>query len=190
MNKEKYIAIFLLLVAVGTGAYFYMSGGRYPMAIVGGSVITKNEFAKNYNAHYNYYYAAAKTYGGIKEFATEEAVLEIKRATLEQLILNILVRGEVKTRLGNSYDSVLGNKIKIADANPDFQTAAAAIYGISFKEFEENVLIPMAELEILEGQLFAKSQSLDEWLKSAKEGAQVIILDSAFSWSKNGVELK
>lgn len=190
MNKEKYIAVFLLCAALGIAAYFYMSGGSYPMAIVGGNIITKNEFAKNYSAHYNYYYAAAKTYGGIKEFATEEAVLEIKRATLEQLILNILVRGEVKTRLGDSYNSVLGNKIKIADANPDFQAAATAIYGISFNEFEEKILTPMADLEILEGQLFAEGQSLDEWLKIAKENAQVIILDSAFSWSKNGVELR
>lgn len=177
-------------MAVGAAAYFGLQKTKTPIAEVNGNVITREDFNKDYQAVYNYYYAAARTYGDAKQFNAKENANELKKATLGQLIENVLVHDEVGRRFGDATDEMVARKVDAAAKDKDFERAATAIYGLAFSEFRSRFLVPLAESELLDGQLIAEKSSVSEWLTKAKQEAKVTILDSAFTWGENGVELK
>lgn len=187
MKLRKFLFLFCVITGVALVVSYKLYAANLAIAIVNGVKISERDFAIAVTGNLNYYKNAARTYGDDRDFSSPELLLELKRATLEQLIVNALIAREVRTRLGDSYATVIANKIRGAESNQDFKSAATAIYGLSYRELKEQLLVPMAEAELLEGKLFLEKLTLEDWVAGAKENAQVTILDQGFSWSKNGV---
>lgn len=199
MNLSRYFLVLVLLIVLGFAVYFSTHSSESPVAKVNGHVISRSDFNKEYQAMYNYSYAAVRTYGDAKQLAqfnSKENSDALKVGALEQLIDSVLIHDEVAHRLGANVDTIVAGRVDAASTTTDdFKNAAAAIWGISFGEVRSRFLIPMAESEFLREQLgetssTATNDPIDKWLATAKQEANVTILDSGFAWSQNGVGLK
>ena len=182
MTKTHYISIFLFIMTLGLGLYLFVGLGNFPVAIVNSHVITEKSYRKNMTAIDNYYEAAEKTYRNVDLGALVDDRTELGRLSLEQLIENQLVQGELEARLGGDYDQIVSRKMGDIKNQDEFVKAATALYGLSFADLSELFLAPAAEREILDGKLLLEKTTFDEWLVKAKGEASVTILISSFAW--------
>lgn len=161
-----------------------ISAGYYPIAIADGSLITAHRFRINYEAAYNYYQKAAKFYNSTSTFNTAD----FQASIFNQLVDNILIENELKKELGGNFNLVLNNKLKDINENQSLESNVAKIYGVDYSIFKQEVFVPEAEKDILTGRLFLNGQKLDDWLKSARSSARIIVLSPNFYW--DGQEMK
>lgn len=180
-KKKKYL-LFILMVLVVIGWLIF--SGTYPVAFVGFKPIFAEDFNKNYSASMVYYEKALKTYAKNSQMLeADEIKKEIKRAVLDNLIENALIKKELKKEVGqNELNRLIDKKIKEISESQTFQKAAGTLYGFSFEEFKEKVLIPQAKREILESRIFLSGENFKEKLKEIKSKAKVMIFLPEFEW--------
>ncbi len=187
--KLRNIILLALILIIGIGVYFVISGS-YPVAFVGLKAIKARYFEKDYAAAVHYYQSAFKIYSeDIAELDSKESRLEIRRAVLDKLIENKLVRENLEKSIGAGKLGEMANK-KIEESinkRTDIKKGVEFVYGLSFADFKRIILAPQAEREILEGRLFLSGGKIGEWLKRAKSEARVIILIPGFDWNGEGV---
>jgi len=190
MTDKKTIVIFGVVIAAGVSLSLIMGGGYFPVASVNSSFI----FSKNLK---EVYYSSIYYYGNALRLERKnESVLdiqeirqEIKRASLDKLVEETLVKNELKNRLGKDLDAVIQKKIGEISATDKLNNAVRILYGLNANEFERLFLVPQAEYEILEGRLTFENTEIKEWLSSAKQEANVTILVPEFFWN-SGVKSK
>src|SRR3989338_11359268 len=160
----KYKLAFLAIMFSGLTAYLFVHNGYYPVAIVDSRMILARDFEREFNSALIYYQNALATYSDQKIDLTRVAdfVLELRRATLDNLIEDVLISNELKGRLGDSLEKVLVEKL------PSFNESAAALYGLTPSEFKERVLVPQAHREFLESYLVKEKSNLQDWLGGPK----------------------
>ncbi|MCL5733786.1 MAG: SurA N-terminal domain-containing protein [Patescibacteria group bacterium] len=173
------IALFVVFIVI-----VLISAGYYPVAIVNGGIITDHSFRINYAAAYNYYQKYTKLYNSTSTFNAAD----FQASIFSQLIDNVLIENELKKELGSNFDLVLNNKLKDLNENQNFENEVTQIYGVDYPTFRQEVFVPEAEQDIMTGRLFLKNQNLNDWLKSARSSAHVIVLSPNFYW--DGQEIK
>lgn len=194
MSFKASVVGFFSLMILGLSAYFFVSNGLYPVAVVNFNFITAADMQKDYVAAYKYFENVAMTYGKDVSDQTalesENSKKEVKRATLEKLITDFLIYIEAKRKFGNDLDSITEKIIKENVDLSKMENPVKQLYGLSLDEFKEVVLVAQARREVLEGRMFTEKQNFDDWLKAEKGRASVFILMSGFDWNSEGVVVK
>ena len=194
MNKPgaKIIVPFVILISAGLIFSISLRAGIFPVAFVGATPIMSKALNEIYSAAMRYYGNLAQIYGeGEEELNAPEIKTEIRRATLNKLIDEIIVKSELEKRLGNDLKSVVQSKLgKVSKNNEELRNATRILYGLDFEEFEKFFLVPQSEYEILEGRLIMENVEIESWLTQARQTANVIILSPEFVWTGNSVELR
>ena len=145
----KYKIVFLAIMFFGLSAYYFANNKYYPVAVVNGEFISARDFEREFNAALVYYQNVIRTYSEqrVDLASVGDFVFELRRATLDNLIEDVLVYNELEDRVSNGLDEAVARKI------PDFNESAAALYGLSVADFKEMVLVPQAHRELLSSQL-------------------------------------
>lgn len=183
----KRLITLLACIAFVLLAGYAVLRGSYPVMIVDGATVSDRVFQKKYGGALAYYESALQTYtGALQEFGANER-RELKRAALEGLAEEALIHEELLRREPVELASIVENKTAEALKNPDFATAARALYGLSPEDAKRYLLVPQAEREILEGRLFLEKRELEEWLHASKRDASVTVLLPGFSWNNGGI---
>ena len=174
----KYKIIFLVIILFGLGSYYLVRAGYYPLVLVNSTVILANEFRNNYNAAAVYYQNVFNTYSpeNLKKINIPEFLDELRRATLDKMVENVLIYSELNREIGNDLPILVERKI------PKFEEITASLYGLTAVQFKELVLKPQARREILEGRLFLNKLSVDDWMLHTRSEAKVLIFSSSFTW--------
>jgi len=191
MNFRNSITLFVAFMGIGMGIYVLAQNGIYPVAIVNSDIITRVSIEKGFSAAYTYYQNALLVYGkDPNELKAPESMMEIRRATLDKLVVDSLVFKELKKRVGSrEYTAIAEKNIQnVLDDNQGIQDASKKLYGLDFPDFKQMVLEPQAYREILQGRMFLGNENFDEWLKKAREDALVIILSPSLKWEGNQVK--
>lgn len=189
MSYKPYI-IFTILISIGLSTIFVVSSGYYPILSVNGHFVMVKTFWKNYRAGSIYYNGLLKTYpeqiGGDQEISK----VDIERSVLTQLIENKIVELRVKEELGAELGEIVSKKIESYSENAELKKAAQTVYGLSFDDFKKEILIPMANQEILAGRLFLDGNKIGAWLNSAKKESRIKIFSGSFYWDGQEVQVK
>lgn len=184
MKQYHFFAIFLLIMAAGLGIFVVANQGLYPVAIVDYSFITAKTWSKHFDAASQYY----TLYLNVKNLSSE-AAQEIKRATLDKLIENVLVYKSLREIAGPGSEILVADRMQKLNLERDeLREATSMLYGITFEEFKQLALLPEARREILESRLLAENRNFNEWLVEIKANASVILLTPQFSWNGKRVE--
>lgn len=184
---KKYAVVFLLLLAFGVGTFFVVSGGYYPVAIVEGVWISNHALSRNVYANTRYYQSVVAS----GEYGTSTlalAELDFGPATLTRLIEDVLVAREAEKVFGKDYPFLLKQKTDTYEHDAELKQAVNKVYGMSFADFREDVLIPQATRDLVDSQLFLRGKTIQEWLEDAKQVASVKIFSSYLYW--DGEEVK
>lgn len=175
----KYLLSFIILLSAGWGSYAVIHNNIYPVAVVNFKMISKKNFETASLSALNYYKKMKKPNVSDADFEKE-----IRRATLDKLIENILISEEVN---GAEVDNQLASLIV---QNKDLENGIAVAYGISWDNFKNFILRPQVAEEILQKKLKELKKDFPLWLKNKKTDARVFLLVSNFKWSGERVELK
>ncbi len=173
---------------VGLGIYVVVSDGYYPVAFVNGTMITGKDLNTDYNAALFYFKNALLTYGSNPQVLEKDVSQEeIRRATLDKIISDMLIYTEAKQRLGDELD-----KLSTALVSENFQDQKLAditekIYGLSAEDFKVRVLKTQAYRELVARNMNDRREDFDAWLANAKQHAHVIILVPNLSWQDGSV---
>ncbi|MDP2695944.1 MAG: hypothetical protein Q8O87_01685 [bacterium] len=185
MFNNKYYIIFLAIIAGGLSVYSVSVQGWYPIAVVNSNWIMTSSLQKHSAAAFKYY---TRALGG--EGLPRNIDQELRRATLDKIIENILIHDELETRVGDQVDNLVASKLydlKMSDIEMD--KAALALYGLNFLEFKELVLIPQAQRELLATRLLVEDIDFEAWLEEVKSDSSVIIFTPRLRWSGSEVEI-
>lgn len=176
----------------GLGGYSLARNGYYPAVIVNFDIITAEKFSKESLTAYKYFQNQLSAGGSDpKTLDTPQARLEIRRAALDNLVSNSLIYRELNYRFKNDYQSVAKNKIdQVLKNNDNLQAGVKTLYGLELSEFKDQVLLPRAYQEILEGRMFLNSENFNDWLKNSRTKATIIILSPEFNWDGNTISIK
>ncbi len=191
MSLQRYFTTFLLILFVGLGAYYLVHYGYYPVAVVNSQIITANRFEIEYAVAYNYYVRALSV-SNDTDPRTREFKKELRRAVLDNLLEQALVRQDLSSRVGKDLNKIVQGKILNSQKiDPKtLEETARVIYGLDLSEFESLVLVPQAQKEILQGRLFLEKKEYDQWLQEAKKNAKVFIITPEFYWQDGVVRLR
>lgn len=188
---QWFYLMFLAIVFFGLGSYYFIHFGHYPVAIVNSRLITAKALNEEYIVAYRYYAGAALLAGKREEIDNPDFKKEIRRATLNNLVEKALISKELEKRIGKDLGGIIENKISASiNDRSNLEEAAENLYGLSLADFQEMVLAPQAEREILEGRLFLEKKDLSAWLFEAASNAKVFILTPEFYWDSNKVALR
>lgn len=187
--NAKIITIFAILIGAGFFFSLALGAGIFPVAFVGSTPIMSKSLSEVYSAAMRYYENLAQIYGEGEELNTPETKTEIRRATLNKLIDEVIVKKELEKRLGKDLKNIIQTKLsEISKNNKELQNATTLLYGLDFEEFEKFFLVPQAGYEILEGRLIMENTEIESWITQARQTASVVILSPEFIWTGNGVE--
>ena len=181
MKYKKFAITFLSLISAGLVIYFIANQGWYPIAIVNGKFITERDLRKEYSA-------AARYYAEAFNLGQETKLLkkEIRRAILDKLIENVLIYDELKEKLGGDMASAVSSKLQNLNMDEtQVGEATTVLYGLTFQEFKDIILIPQATREILEVYLLEEKKDIGDWLAEARAGASITLWIKEFSWKNN-----
>ena len=187
MSFRNSIILFVVFMGIGLGSLISVRNGIYPVAVVNSDVITMKSIDKSFSAAYTYYQNALLVYGrDPNELKTTESLMEIKRATLDKLVVDSLILMELKKRVNSQeYTAIAEKNIQnVLDSNQGIEDASKKLYGLDFPDFRQMVLEPQAYREILQGRMFLNNENFDEWLKKARADAFVVILSPSLKWEK------
>lgn len=187
MNR-KYL-IFIGIIAVGIMA-IVLFDGYWPAAFVGYNSISYRTFEKSYQTSFKYYQnsliAEREDLGAME---SEDFKKDLKRAVLESLIEQKIIKSALKEKLGKKdFKDMVAAKIEKFNADSEyFKLGSQLLYGVSAEDFKKIVLEPMAQRELLEGRLFGDNKKLIDWFVDEKPKTRVLILTSGFYWSGDSV---
>ncbi len=187
MSRYRVYIFFSIIIATGLGAIFFVSQGYYPIAVVDGNFISAKRFAAEYTAVFIYNENLLKTSSSTpldsKSLSPEDLQLTVMNGIIEKVLIS---RG-AKDESGKEFDYLVQNKLDKFFKEMGSENVSASLYGLSNNEFEDNVLVPRAEKEILAGRLYFQGEKIEDWLRKAKAAASVIIFSPRFGW--NGQEV-
>ena len=188
MTKKRAFAVFSAIIVLGLLLFFLVSVGYYPIAFVSGRVIFAREFLRNYQAAALYYRNLVKTYEPNLPQEKTLTSFDLQVSVLNQLVENRLVDQALKEEVQSDLEGLVDARISKLQSGENLTKAVQALYGLSYKDFEDTVLIPQAKLDILSGRLFLKGEEIEKWLVEAKRVSRVIIFSRKFTW--DGSEVK
>lgn len=188
MKYKPYI-IFTSLITLALLVIFIISSGYYPILSVNGHLVSAKTFWKNYQAGAAYYQSVKRAFSGNLD-GEEITPNDLKRSILTQLIENKLIEGKVREEVGTEMSSLVKEKITKLTSDPKIKQAAQAIYNLSLGDFEKEILLPMANQEILVGRLFLKGEKVETWLSETKKSSQIRVFSSQFYWDGEEVQVK
>ena len=85
-------------------------------------------------------------------------------------------------------EAIVQQRLKDVEKNQDFSKAASALYGMSFDDFIDLFIRPVAERELLDGKLLVEKTTVDAWLKDAKARASVTMFIPNYSWQDGKIK--
>lgn len=188
-NKLSIIILVLFIAIIG----WFVLVANYPIIFVDLKPISAVDFNKNYAASLIYYKNALETYNNkdTKLLEADEIKKEIKRALLENMIENILIDEQLKKEIEiGDLKKLINKKIEEILNSQNLPKAVEKLYGFSFNDFEQRILIPQAKREILESRIFLSGNNFEEKLNDMKSKAQVMIFLPEFEWDGKGVIIK
>ncbi len=191
-KKYRPFIVFIGLICLGLAAIFLISSGYYPILSVNSRLLSARKFWKDYQANTVYYQNLISVYGSTAIFGNSSGTIsnaeDLKISVLNKIIENSLISEQVKKELGADAEEIIQNKIKSLETDEVLKLSAQKMYGLSYDDFKDEILIPKAEQEILTGRLFLKGDKLEDWLLSQKKSSRVKLFSSEFYW--DGVEVK
>lgn len=174
----RWYIFFVLIVFLGSGAAFAAEEGYYPLLLVDGKVVMAQEFNRQYAASLSYY----EKYLANGSPADDAARVRIAESVLTGMVESDLIDAEVRRQTGADLPNLIDDRISGFEKDSGLAAAASSLYGLSFGDFRNEVLVPQAEKDILSGELFLKGQNLQDWLAAKKKSAQVVIFSPLYRW--------
>lgn len=191
-KKYRPYIIFIGLICLGLVAIFLISSGYYPILSVNSRLLSARRFWKDYQANAVYYQNLISIYGAAATLTNSSDTIstaeDLKVSVLNKIIENSLISEQVKKELGADAEEIIQNKIKNLENDEVLKIGAQKMYGLSYDDFKNEILIPKAEQEILAGRLFLKGDKLENWLLSQKKSSRVKLFSSEFYW--DGLSVK
>lgn len=195
MNIKKTVK----LTAIIGGGLIIIGGivigvtGYWPIAMVGYTPITYNTFKGNFLMADHYYRSNVKIAGEDERVVdAKEIQRDMQRATMEGLIEQILIDGELKKRYStNDLDRLIANKTDGFDlGTEDMKKATELLYGLTPEQFKELLLLPKAKQELLEGNLTLQNGTFSSWMGEKKKEAHISVFVPSMYWNGSEVKLK
>lgn len=158
----------------------------YDVATVNGASITARQFSANYRM-------SSFLVNNIRKANATTTLMsdnELKAIVLTELIERSLVESAVKAEVGDDLNDLVARKVEKYANDATLKNAALTLYGGTFEEYKQEVLIPQAERDILAGRLYLKKQTYDAWAVEAKKSAHVEIFSKDFFWNGSVVKGK
>ena len=180
--RYKYYVSFVALIAMGLAVLFIVTLGYYPIVFVNNHFISQHEFMREYAAASRYYQNISTTYKPFIASSSPETPADIETAVLNLLIDKNLIHDGASHEAGSDLFGLVQNKIGPLAGDTQLATAAQSLYGFTYAEFHDEILVPQAEEEVLSGRLFAKGEKIEDWLASARKFAHVVLLSRGYSW--------
>jgi len=192
VRGAKPIVWLLLLIGAGLAFFFFISVGYYPIALVGGDIVSAREFFEHYESATTYSTNFVSTYGETPSTTVSQAAtLDVQVSVLEQLIEDVLVEKELRREMGkDEINRLVEAKVSKYDSDPRLQRAAPILFGVGFDALRERVLVPRARRELLTGRLFLRGEDFNTWLSNEKLNRSVLIFSGALEWSGGKVQAK
>ena len=164
--------------------------GLYPIATVNGRIITEKQFHAASAAVSRYYANVAAVYnqGNTDQKALSQP--ELEASALTGLIENELIAEKLQADLGKELPYILSERLSAVGNSPDLKKGAATMYGMSWNDFKEQILVSQAMKDILSENLFLKKENIDDWLTSAKQSASIRIFTGGYTWNGTAVVKK
>ena len=179
---KKFYTVFLLLIISAFAAVYFFKIGWYPLAIANSELIWGWQLDKETQSASAYYNQAIKTYnipGVIEE--------DLKRASLERIIDKIIISNSLKSLEGDKAEGLVNAKIDKYLENNKLESAASALFNLSFKDFIEIILIPQAEKELIEEKVKAENRDFNNWLRIQRNQIKVYLFIKGFKWTPDGL---
>ena len=188
MSKKRALIVFSAVIVLGLLLFFLVSVGYYPVAFISGRILLAREFSRNYQAAALYYRNLVKTYK--PDLPSEKTLgpIDLQVSVLNQLVENRLIDQAAREEVGDDLTGLVEARVSKLQNGEDLKKAVQALYGLSYKDFEEAVLVPQAKLDILSGRLFLRGKKIEQWLTEAKAASKVVIFSRQFYW--DGKEVK
>lgn len=167
--------------------------GYWPIAQVGYVPITYGVFRDNFMMADHFYRSTVKMTGEDGAVVdAREIQLDLQRATMEGLIEQILIDGELKRKYTpDDLARLIDNKVSGVDlGTEEMQKAVELLYGLTPEQFKELVLLPKARQELLEGNLTLQNGTFNDWLLAKKKEVGVSIFVPSLYWDGTEVKLK
>ncbi len=191
MAQYKFYIMFAGMMVVGLMATFIVTQGYYPVALVGNNFVSERTFAMEYRAASLYYENLLKAYDPLSKEQDKAAdPKEMEAGAMDQLVENALIKDGAEREVGGDLDTLIQNKLGKYSDDTDLAKAGLTLYGLDKKSFWDEILIPQATKEVLQGRLYLKGQNIDDWLVSTKKAARVIIFSPQLRWDGAQVQLK
>ena len=159
--------------------------GWYPIMLVDGTAVSAMRFEKNYRAAVMYYENLRRSTAGnasaTLQFA-EMSPADIQVAVLDQMVAAALVQDGARRETGEELPTMVRDKVAAALADSGVANGVGLLYGMTIEDFRDEVLVPQAEREILDGRLFWRGEAVESWLADARKNTKVQIFSPKFSW--------
>ncbi len=181
---KKFYAAFILIILAAAGLVFLFRAGWHPLALVNSRLVWAWQFEKEYQSALKYYDKLSSVY----KLPKPEG--DIKLAVLDKLIEKIIISESLKDIFGEEGQVLVSQKVSTSLKNTNLEAAVSSLLSIDFKDFQEMVLIPQAEKEIIEEKLKSESRDFSNWLKNKKNQAKVYLFTNEFNWIKGGINRK
>lgn len=180
-------------MSLGLLAYRAAWEGFYPLIFVNYHPIYGEEIDRDLSVSYEYYHNAL-TYSGIDpgKLDIPDSYNELKRAVIDDAITREIIfrklssiadSGDINEVSRRNIENVLAKK-------PGIEVGVEKLYGLSLAKFKEQILLPQAYREILEGRMNLDNQNFNSWLKKARSESRVVILSPGFGWDGERVVAK
>lgn len=179
-RKQALIAFVILAVLL---VIFLISFDFYPILMVNGSAVSVSRFSKNYRAASLYQNNLIKTYGLGQSQIQPLSGKDLEALILSQLVEKKLVDAGVRREVGDDLEYLLLGKIQKYDESRELKSAVMSLYGMSYADFREEILVPQAERDVLAGRLYLRGENVDDWLAREKKSAKVIVFSKRFRWN-------
>lgn len=171
----------LALVALA----IFIASGRYPVMVVNGTFITAARFEKNYASatilHNNQLKINAESPEAL-EVLKRVTPAELGAGVLDTLVVAALVERAASREAGRDLRALVEAKVGEFTNDPQVRSGVQTLYGMGYADFENEVLVPAAERDILEGRLYLRGQNYDDWLANERKNASVYVFSSRFRW--------
>ena len=177
---KYFIFLFLLITFSALGFLYLINAGFYPVAIVNSKVVWGYYLKKETKAA-NYYFQQVLSRAKDQEVLGQINLAELQKAALENIIEKIVIAQRLKKEMGETeLNASVKDLLKKHLEKPELEPAASLLYGLSFEDFYNMVLLPQAEREILESRLKEKGIDFYDWLEKEKQSANVVYITQEF----------
>lgn len=186
---KKFYTVFLLLIISAFAAVYFFKIGWYPLAIADSNLIWGWQLDKEAQSAMAYYSQTIKTYN-IPGVDDEEIMLmedDLKRASLERIIDKIIISKSLKSLEGDGAEDLVNDKIDKYLENNKLESAASALFNLSFKDFIEIILVPQAEKELVEEKIKAEKRDFNNWLRIQRNQTKVYLFLKGSKWTPDGL---